>query len=162
MHRAMFALRGSAGSGMLFRAGYVRQLTGSGEQVISKIGAKHHELKSEYESVGTNFPEHSFDPKDEGGMDELTVRRKRILYRSRQRGWLEVDLMLGKFAEKNVMSMPVEELDQYEQILAQETIDIFKIVTGAKEAPSEVKGPALERLMRFCETQEMRELSHYQ
>ena len=54
--------------------------------VAAKIGAKHHELKSEYDDVASKFPQHSFDPKNRT-VDEDVIRRKRILYRSRQRGW---------------------------------------------------------------------------
>ena len=104
---------------------------------------------------------YSFDPA-KGTPNEETIRRKRILYRSRQRGWLEVDLMLGRFAEKHVMDLTTEELDQHEEILAQETIDIFKIVTGAIEVPEELKGPALDKLKAFCDTEDMKSLSHYQ
>ncbi len=57
-------------------------------------------------------------------MDADLARRKRIIYRSKQRGWLEVDLLLGNFATANVMSMTAEQLTQYEDILAQETINI--------------------------------------
>ena len=70
--------------------------------------------------------------------------------------------MLGKFAEKYVMTLSKEELDQYERILSEETIDIFKIVTGATEPSAELQGGALTKLMKFCNTNEMRELAHYQ
>ena len=69
---------------------------GVSDPVLNKIGAKHHELKQQYDEMETYFPENSFDPRT-GRVDADMVRRKRIIYRSKQRGWLEVDLMLGRF-----------------------------------------------------------------
>ncbi|KAI2495744.1 Flavinator of succinate dehydrogenase [Fragilaria crotonensis] len=43
-------------------------------------------------------------PQDELVSDEeleLQVRKKRLVYRSKQRGWLEVDLLLGTWANEN-------------------------------------------------------------
>lgn len=95
-------------------------------------------------------------------VDADVVRRKRIIYRSKQRGWLEVDLMLGRFAERHVMEMSNEELDAYEQILSQETIDIFNIISGKEDGPEELQGETLEKVKQFCETDEMRNLKNYQ
>ena len=39
-------------------------------------------------------------------------RRRRLIYRSRQRGWLEVDLLLGKWATENVPKLNAEQLIQ--------------------------------------------------
>ena len=33
---------------------------------------------------------------------KLDIRKKRLVYRSKQRGWLEVDLLLGTWASENV------------------------------------------------------------
>jgi succinate dehydrogenase assembly factor 2 len=32
----------------------------------------------------------------------MQVRRKRLIYRSKQRGWLEVDLLMGTWAVEHV------------------------------------------------------------
>mmetsp|Transcript_16357 Transcript_16357/g.35858 ORF Transcript_16357/g.35858 Transcript_16357/m.35858 type:complete len:196 (+) Transcript_16357:82-669(+) len=61
--------------------------------------------------------------------DELEIRRKRLVYRSKQRGWLEVDLLLGTWANDNVPSLTESELDEYETFVNQETIDIYNIIT---------------------------------
>ena len=61
-------------------------------------------------------------------VDARTAHRKRLVYRSKQRGWLEVDLLLGTWAEENVASLTDEEAAQYEAILNLETIDIYNIL----------------------------------
>ena len=53
-----------------------------------------------------------------------------MIYRSKQRGWLEADILLGSWAVLHVPSLSIKELDEYEIILNEETIDVFNYVTG--------------------------------
>jgi succinate dehydrogenase assembly factor 2 len=69
----------------------------------------------------------------------LNVRRKRLIYRSKQRGWLEVDLLLGTWASENVPYLNAQELDQFEDFVNEETIDIFNIITLRLDVPEEKK-----------------------
>jgi succinate dehydrogenase assembly factor 2 len=68
-------------------------------------------------------------PKDEDAEIALHVRKKRLIHRCLQRGWLEVDLLLGTWARQNVMSLSTEELNEFEDFVNSETIDIFNIMT---------------------------------
>merc|ERR1711865_505786 len=43
--------------------------------------------------------------------------RRKLIYRSKQRGWLEMDLILGDWASKNLIKMDSTELRQFEVIL---------------------------------------------
>ena len=43
--------------------------------------------------------------------------RKKLLYRSKQRGWLEVDIILGSWASDNLMNLNNTQLVNYEKIL---------------------------------------------
>uniref|UniRef100_A0A7S1DBR3 Succinate dehydrogenase assembly factor 2, mitochondrial n=1 Tax=Cyclophora tenuis TaxID=216820 RepID=A0A7S1DBR3_CYCTE len=70
---------------------------------------------------------------------ELDVRRKRLVYRSKQRGWLEVDLLLGTWAHENVPLLSHTELDDFEAFVNMETIDIYNIVTLRTDLPEELK-----------------------
>jgi succinate dehydrogenase assembly factor 2 len=71
----------------------------------------------------------------------LDIRRKRLVYRSKQRGWLEVDLLLGTWAHENVHKLTVDELDQYEAFINQETIDIYNVITLRLDVPEHMKTP---------------------
>ena len=73
--------------------------------------------------------------------------RKRLIHRSRQRGMLEVDLLLGKWSKENVNlivrmayaqihRLTGDELDQYEALLNSETVDIFAWITGKAPLPA--------------------------
>ena len=57
---------------------------------------------------------------------------------SRQRGWLELDLIVGQFAEREVPRMNDRELAEYGRLLGQENPDFFKWLTGQKEPPVNV------------------------
>lgn len=68
------------------------------------------------------------------------VRRRRIIYRSKQRGWLEVDLLLGTWAMENADKLTTQEMDEYEILLEEETIDIFNYVSGKDALPPHLAG----------------------
>ncbi len=69
----------------------------------------------------------------------LDVRRKRLVYRSKQRGWLEVDLLLGTWASMNVHGLNDDELDQFEEFVNMETIDIYNVLTLRSDVPEHMK-----------------------
>mmetsp|Transcript_4259 Transcript_4259/g.10630 ORF Transcript_4259/g.10630 Transcript_4259/m.10630 type:complete len:238 (-) Transcript_4259:1080-1793(-) len=90
------------------------------------------------------FQRHIELPQEVHHDDGLTTRQKRLIYRSKQRGWLEVDLLLGTWASENVTSLNEEELDQFEHFVNQETIDIYNIITLRVDVPPEIKKASAE------------------
>jgi len=83
------------------------------------------------------------------GADAHTIR-KRLIWRSKQRGWLEVDLLLGSWAQERAMSLTDDEVAQVERLLALETIDIFNVISGQAETPPYVQGPVLDELKGYA------------
>ena len=71
--------------------------------------------------------------------DDLETRQKRLIYRSKQRGWLEVDLLLGTWANENVPKLKGEELDQFEEFVNMETIDIYNVITLRLDVPEHLR-----------------------
>lgn len=49
-----------------------------------------------------------------------------MLYRCRQRGLLELDLIIGVWAEENIAKLNAEELDELERIIDLENPDLLK------------------------------------
>ena len=121
---------------------------------MRRIGERSEALRAEHVRLKTEVPVSSLDPaKAERGVDAEEVRRKRLLYRSKQRGWLEVDLLLGSWAAQHVPGLSPAELDEYEALLNQETIDIFQIVNGQQPPPPELAGSkVLARLQAYAES----------
>ncbi|KAL3943947.1 MAG: hypothetical protein SGBAC_001981 [Bacillariaceae sp.] len=71
--------------------------------------------------------------------DDIETRRKRLVYRSKQRGWLEVDLLLGTWASDHVPNLNGDELDEYEDFVNMETIDIYNVITLKLDVPEAMK-----------------------
>jgi succinate dehydrogenase assembly factor 2 len=79
-------------------------------------------------------------------LDEHDALRRRLLYRSKQRGWLEMDIMLGDWARNNLPSLGGAELDQFQQIIDMENPDLFRWLTGQESVPDTIENPLLRRL----------------
>ncbi|CAK9202905.1 unnamed protein product [Sphagnum jensenii] len=77
---------------------------------------------------------------EEDSSDEESKRRiiNRILYRSRQRGYLELDLLLGKWAENNAAHLNEKRLQDLVDLLEQENPDLWQWLTGQAEPPSDL------------------------
>lgn len=82
---------------------------------------------------------------------ELDIRKKRLIYRSKQRGWLEVDLLLGTWASENVSNLTASELNQFEDFVNLETIDIYNVLTLRTDVPDHMKSKDGEGEMTLVE-----------
>ncbi|CAM9820656.1 unnamed protein product [Hapterophycus canaliculatus] len=104
-------------------------------------------------ALTTEFPDASLPPGgDPSSVSPEAVRRKRLVYRSKQRGWLEVDLLLGTWAEKNVAGLSATDMDRYEDILNLETVDIFNFIAGNAPPPAFVDTPMMARLQAYVKS----------
>ncbi|OAY30597.1 succinate dehydrogenase assembly factor 2, mitochondrial [Manihot esculenta] len=72
--------------------------------------------------------------------NEESKRRlcNRLLYRSRQRGFLELDLVLGKWVEEHIFSMNESEIKALMNVLDLENPDLWKWLTGQEQPPEAV------------------------
>ena len=120
-------------------------------ELVEYAAERDRSIRTQHHALNTDFPAQSLPP-GQTSVDALEVRRKRLVYRSKQRGWLEVDLLMGTWAVENVPTLTVAEMDEYEAILNQETIDIFNFVTGKDEAPEEIQGAVLDRLQEWAQS----------
>ena len=77
---------------------------------------------------------------DAAGYDASHKRRivNALLYRSKQRGFLELDLLLGQWAEANIRTLDDEQLKLYAQILKCENPDLYSWLTNQTSPPEEV------------------------
>lgn len=102
----------------------------------------------------------------EGAMDAQekdVARRKRMIYRSKQRGWLEADILMGSWAVENVPKLTSEQLDQYEIILNEETIDIFNYITGKDPLPQHLAAlPLMKQLQEYASSAKLQSPAEYE
>ena len=57
----------------------------------------------------------------------------RLMYHAKQRGWLELDIIIGQWAERNLESLSEDELHDFENLLLTENPNLFKYITGQME-----------------------------
>lgn len=81
--------------------------------------------------------------------ESITVRRKRLIYQSRYRGRLESDLLLGRFADRYVMTLDASQLDRYEALLGESDHDLFAWISGRAPVPAHHDHEVLDLLRRF-------------
>tara|TARA_B100000524_G_scaffold295293_1_gene169910 strand:- start:890 stop:1231 length:342 start_codon:yes stop_codon:yes gene_type:complete len=79
------------------------------------------------------------------------VYRKQLIYRSKQRGWLEVDLILGSWATDNVMKLSDEQLEKYEYILNQDTLDIYNSIIGRGKIDIKVENDVMNMIRDYSQ-----------
>jgi succinate dehydrogenase flavin-adding protein (antitoxin of CptAB toxin-antitoxin module) len=75
-----------------------------------------------------------------------------LLYRARQRGWLELDLIIGRWAKRNLeeesQALPRSVIRDLELLLTQENPDLFKWLTGQLPTPSEMLQNSAFRMIK--------------
>eukprot|EP01039_Chlorochromonas_danica_P006444 gene6444-7107_t len=128
-------------------------LPGLSSSQAEKVYNRNNQMRSEYEAIKPNMNEKEFDE----------VRRKRLIYRSKQRGWLEVDILLGSWAARHVPQLTKEQMDDYEAILREETIDIFNFVSGKDALPERLQGSQImKQLQEYAMKSEVTDPERYE
>lgn len=80
-------------------------------------------------------------------LEELNNRRKRLIFRSWHRGTREMDLIMGTFADANVMGMDDATLDVYEDLLDTPDPDLYDWYSGQKPADENARSPVLDKFL---------------
>ena len=85
--------------------------------------------------------------------DDRDSRTKRLHYRAWRRGTLEMDLLLGRFADAHLDTMDDGQLARFEVLLNQPDPDIHAWVDGRREVPEHQKNDIVEMILNFHKTQ---------
>lgn len=81
-----------------------------------------------------------------------------LLYRAKQRGFLELDLLVGLWAQKHVPSMSASALGSFASVLDEENPDLFKWLTGQAEPSEEMQQNQAFQAMQRDVQQQLQEI----
>jgi antitoxin CptB len=90
----------------------------------------------------------------QGGSSEN--RRKRLLFRAQRRGFKEVDLIFGAYADAHLAGLDKAGLDQFEALLTAPDQDVYAWLRGAAPVPVEYDNPVFAGLKQMCGQQNPR------
>lgn len=79
-------------------------------------------------------------------MDE---RRRKLKFRAWRRGFREMDLLMGSFADKHIAGLSEADLDEFEHLLATPDWEVYAWLVGQKPVPDNHAGPVLDQLIAF-------------
>eukprot|EP00434_Breviolum_minutum_P005083 symbB.v1.2.004482.t1/scaffold254.1/size251309/5 len=82
---------------------------------------------------------------------EMMKRKKRLTWRAKSRGWLELDVLMGTFVEKHIADFDEPKLDLLEEVLELENPDLFKWFTQQAPVPDELvqENPVMKLMMEW-------------
>jgi antitoxin CptB len=78
-------------------------------------------------------------------------RRARLRFRAQRRGFKEVDLIFGAFADSFLPVLDERELDQFEALLEASDRDVFTWLQGTAPVPQAFDTLVFAKLRSLCE-----------
>lgn len=76
-------------------------------------------------------------------------RRRKLKFRAWRRGFRELDLLMGSFADQYLETMSDSEADEFERLLDVPDWEIYAWLTQSADIPENQKGPVLDQLCQF-------------
>ena len=78
-------------------------------------------------------------------------RRARLRFRAQRRGFKEVDLIFGAFADSFLAELDEQGLDQFEALLTAPDQDVFAWLQGTSAPPRAYNNEVFAKLKSLCE-----------
>ena len=78
-------------------------------------------------------------------------RLKRLHHKCRYMGMHENDVIFSRFADRYLDDLPEDQLSQFEQLIAENDLDIFKWITGKQPLPAEHDNEVMKKLQNCQE-----------
>jgi antitoxin CptB len=76
-------------------------------------------------------------------------RRKKLRFRAWRRGFREIDLIMGGFADRRLADLDEAGLDDFERLLDAPDQEVYLWITEQADAPAAYDTPTLARLRAF-------------
>src|SRR5262249_15126111 len=84
-------------------------------------------------------------PSSEG----LDVRRRKLLFRAWHRGMRELDLIMGRFADRRLDALADAELAEFERLIEVPDRELLAWITGEVQVPTNYDGALFRQLRDF-------------
>ena len=85
-------------------------------------------------------------------METRDNRIRRLIYQSCYTGTRETDLLLGQFANKYLITLEDQQLDEYEALMSQGDQNILSWVRGDSKIPANLDGTVFSLIKDFKNT----------
>ena len=79
----------------------------------------------------------------------MEERRRKLRFRAWRRGFREMDMIMGAFADAEIETLSEAELDAFEALLDVPDWEVWSWLTGEAVAGPAYQGPVLDKLMVF-------------
>ncbi|MET3896134.1 antitoxin CptB [Devosia sp. UYZn731] len=79
--------------------------------------------------------------------EDIAIRRKMLRYRAWHRGTLEMDRVLGPFADAHINALSEPDLDRLESVMSEEDPALLKWVMRQEVPPQTVDAEFLDRII---------------
>ena len=83
-------------------------------------------------------------------------RLKRLLFRAHHMGSNENDILFGGFAERYLAGLTPEQVDRFENLLAETDTDLFNWVTNKEIVPERVDHDVMSMIKKYVQEEASR------
>ncbi|APR98039.1 FAD assembly factor SdhE [Wolbachia endosymbiont of Folsomia candida] len=86
-------------------------------------------------------------------MTDISLLKRKLMYRSWHRGCKETDILLGYFALAHLGKFSTDELIEYEKIVDLDDHELYCYITGKKSLPLHLNSEMINLIICFTQTQ---------
>ena len=79
----------------------------------------------------------------------LDAHRRKLVFRAWRRGFREMDLLMGSFADENMAKLDEDGVAEFERLLSIPDWEVYAWLIGQKPVPENHQGPVLDQLIAF-------------
>ncbi len=79
----------------------------------------------------------------------IDERRRKLKFRAWRRGFREMDLLMGSFADAHLAAMSDDDLSEFERLLSTPDWEVYAWLVGQKKVPTNFQSELLTRMMEF-------------
>lgn len=79
----------------------------------------------------------------------LDERRRKLKFRAWRRGFREMDLLMGSFADAHLAGMSEDDLSEFERLLSTPDWEVYAWLIGQKTVPGNYQSELLTQMMTF-------------